>query len=730
MRFCFFLWMILGCNLANAQTQLVVQNTAGEPVADAKITFDDLPKAVVSDATGKAMLPIRLSERPKKVEIYQNKLYLVKDWQWISEKNELLVQLKKQTYNYQVRVQTAKGKPVTFGQQVAIEGHPEWGTEATDDFGLVIFSIPKDVKMDEACRFIVNGMLVHPTNTRVSRSEATLILDAEQQFRVISFTDKQPLIAERVWLRNKEYATNAQGIFEGQPGSYTADDFKIKDYKVLRIEEQAKGWQVVVQPIAEANTEVSQPTPDEELPAQTEEETTLPEEYEYDTIQVQDDFTLILEGLEIEKQYLIESSTELRAKIEYLNVRLSTDTLSLAQQEEIRKYVLDLERTLIQNELAYQEAQMRTREVIEEMKEKLNAKDSINTLVSEKVATIEAEKERAEQEFQKKFLATVGGLAVMGLIALVLLGLSRKLQKQRNELTKVTDALETKVIELNKERKKVELQADHLQVMNTEISDKNAKMLDSIRYAQTIQASILPSLFQMRRILPQFFVIYKPKDIVSGDFYWFSHLIGKDGKGRTFLAAVDCTGHGVPGAFMSIVGNDLLNEIINQKVVHDTAQILTLLNTGIHKRFKQSEYLNNDSMDISLCAIEKRDGQFVVIFSGAKRPLYHYSAATKQIRKLRGDLKSVGGRHKKPPIFTKEEILVAEGDAIYLTTDGYADQNGMDDKKLGTIRLEEKITQIAELPMKQQRQALEEFLTQHQGDKEQRDDITILGVRF
>lgn len=708
-----------------AQTTITVQDQEGNPIA-APIIVDEFSQRVEIDENGRGTSPESLRGKSKGVNLVNHPLYKVREHEYYADKKLLKVIVEKKTEMWQLTIQDHKGEKADFGQEVVIADYPELGTSKTDDFGIATWRIPVDIQITPETRYRVNGVLIPESSVRFSKGAVSIRLPPDQLFS-FNKADGSPAAGVSVHFLNSNQQTDAKGQFRSSFGEYTSDDFKIDGYRVLKVEEAPQGWQITVEQ-EKVSTEDS-----------TESDTVTVDEVEvsYDTVFVEKDFTLILEGLEIEKQYLIESSTELRSKIEYLNERLSSDSLTKKQKEEIRKYLYDLERTLIQNELAYQEAQLRTREVVEEMKRNLSLKDSLNELTTEKLETAEAEKEEVEAEFRKNMLIAAAVIGLTGLAAIILFAFSRKLQRQRNELAYVngklqetTSTLETKVMELDQERQKVSRQANNLKEMNTEISSQNAKMLDSIRYAQTIQASILPSLTQMDRLLREFFVIYKPKDIVSGDFYWFSHLMGKDGKGRTFIAVVDCTGHGVPGAFMSIVGNDLLNDIINQNSVHEPGKVLNLLNTGIHKRFRQSEYLNNDSMDIALCAIEKREGEFYVTFSGAKRPLYHYKAADQSLHKLRGNLKSVGGRHKKKPTFKQQEFPVAEGDMIYLSTDGFADQNDKDKNKIGAKGMEEEIKKIAPLPILKQKEYLENYLSAHQGEEEQRDDITLFAIRF
>jgi serine phosphatase RsbU (regulator of sigma subunit) len=240
------------------------------------------------------------------------------------------------------------------------------------------------------------------------------------------------------------------------------------------------------------------------------------------------------------------------------------------------------------------------------------------------------------------------------------------------------------------------------------------------------------------------FLIYKPKDIVSGDFAWFSKIEKtKKGKAYCFVAIVDCTGHGVPGAFMSMIGSRLLNEIVNEKQITDPSEVLELLNIGVQTALRQKDTDNNDGMDVCLCRLENIDSDenldktkgkernILVTFSGAKRPLFYFKDEN-EIETVRGDRKSIGGvRSKRSSVnFTNTEIVLKSGDWLYLTTDGIIDQNGIDRKRFGSGRFVEVLTQMRIAQPEEQGKALDSALIEYQDKEEQRDDITVLGIRL
>jgi serine phosphatase RsbU (regulator of sigma subunit) len=272
--------------------------------------------------------------------------------------------------------------------------------------------------------------------------------------------------------------------------------------------------------------------------------------------------------------------------------------------------------------------------------------------------------------------------------------------------------------------KKVEERTKDLNAKNEELFDKNARITDSVKYALNIQNAILPLESEMSRLFPQHFIISKPKDIVSGDFYWISEI-----DNLKFIAVVDCTGHGVPGAFMSMLGNSLLNQIVNENMLTSPESILYQLNEGINKVLKQKETDNKDGMDICLCSLEKMENdQTKVVFAGAKRPLYYF--AENKFVEIKGNRSSIGGvlqnltRH-----YENHEIVLPKGSLIYLSSDGFADQANIARDRVGAARIKDWIQQYGSEDIAQQKETLLAEWEYYRQDTEQRDDILFIAVQ-
>lgn len=256
------------------------------------------------------------------------------------------------------------------------------------------------------------------------------------------------------------------------------------------------------------------------------------------------------------------------------------------------------------------------------------------------------------------------------------------------------------------------------------VEEKNSEITSSIQYAKRIQDAIMPSMDEIRTALPESFIFYRPKAIVSGDFYWFS----KQGN-TSFIAAVDCTGHGVPGAFMSMIGNDHLNHIVNVERRTKPDVILNRLHREIQATLKQKhgETDNHDGMDIALCAINHDEKK--LYFSSANR--YLYLIRNGELSETKGDHFNIGGiMHEDVRNYELHEFDLQKGDAFYFFSDGVSDQFGGErSKKFGYKRLKNLLTEIHQKPMDDQKIEFEKTLIDWMGDNDQIDDFLLIGIR-
>lgn len=258
----------------------------------------------------------------------------------------------------------------------------------------------------------------------------------------------------------------------------------------------------------------------------------------------------------------------------------------------------------------------------------------------------------------------------------------------------------------------------------TKLEEYKKEITDSINYAQHIQSAILPKIADVKEKFQQSFVFYKPKDIVSGDFYFFIEV-----KHLYILAVADCTGHGVPGAFMSLLGAEKLKEIT--KNMHQPSLILYQLNQGIKATLNQTNRKDSsrDGMDIAICTYNKTTS--ILQYAGANRPLWIARNDESGITIIKGTKSAIGGLTNDAQQFENHEIKLNKGDCFYLFTDGYTDQfGGSQGKKLMSKKLKEKLNSIKAKPMEIQEHALENFITEWSGEHEQVDDILITGIKI
>jgi serine phosphatase RsbU (regulator of sigma subunit) len=341
---------------------------------------------------------------------------------------------------------------------------------------------------------------------------------------------------------------------------------------------------------------------------------------------------------------------------------------------------------------------------------------------------------------------------------------NEELHQQQEELISINDALE-------KQKETIDTQKKQLEITILQLQSTSERLDASIRYAQQIQEVILPDSKELLQFFSTYFSIYLPKDIVSGDFYWFVDLGTEKNeyventvslKDLDILEAIsqkiifdieetkpqisntkqylstqkaifvlaDCTGHGVSGAFMSMIGHTLLHEIINYGKITEPAKILRALDQAIGKVLKQKEGKNTDGMDISVCLLEKnmQTKEVLLTFAGAKTSIFY--SQNQQIKRLQGERSFIGGIFKKEKTFVNQKITLQKNDIIYCLSDGYADQNNENRQSIGTAILTNILQDLQTIPFAEHQEILHKFLQQHQGSEVQRDDITVLGLKI
>jgi tetratricopeptide (TPR) repeat protein len=312
-----------------------------------------------------------------------------------------------------------------------------------------------------------------------------------------------------------------------------------------------------------------------------------------------------------------------------------------------------------------------------------------------------ANEELKQKEQQRNYF--VIGFALVGLLAIFILRGYKQKQKANFIITQQKGEVE---------------KSKHI------IEEKNKDITDSINYAKRIQRATLPHRKDIWAAFPQSFVLFKPKDIVSGDFYFFNR-----NNNSAFIAAADCTGHGVPGAFMSMIGAGKLNDAVSES--SDTSEILSLLNKGIKYSLKQTDGQEStrDGMDIVICSVDTESR--IIKYAGANRPLWIIRNGQIEVEEIKATKCAIGGLTNNNQHFETHEFKLLTGDTLYLFTDGFADQfGGGEGKKLMTKKFKEILLDIQGKSMKEQEQYLNNFIDNWKAGTEQVDDILVIGIRL
>ena len=313
--------------------------------------------------------------------------------------------------------------------------------------------------------------------------------------------------------------------------------------------------------------------------------------------------------------------------------------------------------------------------------------------------------------------AIAGLLILMIFIGLNIVRTSR-LRKRINK------ELKEKNFEINQQKEEIETQNDILNQQNEKIERSHKKITDSINYASRIQEAMLPAKLVIDQFLPENFIYYKPRDVVSGDFYWI-----KEVKNQLLIVTADCTGHGVPGAFVSMLGMALLNEIVHHETITHANEVLEELRNRVKSSLRQTGTMDEqkDGMDLALCAINLETE--VMQYSGANIPLYHYRNGELSVFKPVSN--PIGISHKEVP-FENHEIQLQSDDMFYMFSDGIIDQFHYDSKeKFKITGLKNLFERINMMPMSEQHKEMAKTYKEWGGnDENQTDDILVMGFKI
>lgn len=332
---------------------------------------------------------------------------------------------------------------------------------------------------------------------------------------------------------------------------------------------------------------------------------------------------------------------------------------------------------------------------------------------------------RKEKEIQSLQLKRQEQQVLWATLAVALVVVVAALLFHNNRVQRQTNqALQEKNTLINQQKEEISTIAENLRSANEDISHKNEAIMGSIRYASRIQRAILPANERLERLFPSHFLFYRPRDVVSGDFYW----VEKVGH-RIVLAIADCTGHGVPGALMSMLGSEGLTRIVIQEGETRPAAILERLNTLVVDALRQETTQNRDGMDIALCTLDEREN--TLCFAGANNPLLLVQDG--KAKRIKGDRQAIGGKQRDQMSFTEHCFSLEQPATFYLFSDGFQDQfGGEENTKFMSKRFREFLFEGHELPFEAQHARLDQALQQwmNAANTRQTDDIIVFGARW
>ena len=429
-----------------------------------------------------------------------------------------------------------------------------------------------------------------------------------------------------------------------------------------------------------------------------------------------------LGNLNSAKGYLDESIT-MADKINARSIKSQSYALLAKLYSKEGNYRLAFENLQKFNDLQDSLVSDNIKEQIAEMQAKYDTKQAQakSELLEKEAALKDAELEKNEIAAEKKnqqMFFLIGGLILIVFLAAYLL--------QRFRVTRRRKGL-------------IENQRNQISEAYRILEEKNSEIVDSITYAKRIQKAILPPDRLITKVLPNSFIFYQPKDIVAGDFYWIERLISPTaannispsgshkGGEMVLFAAADCTGHGVPGAMVSVVCNHALNRAVREFGLNQPAHILEKARELVIEEFEKSEEDVKDGMDIALCSLSNGSK---LHYAGANNPLWIVRSGRHEIEEIKGDKQPIGKYHATAD-FTEHEISVQKGDIIYIFTDGFADQfGGEKGKKYKYKNFKKFLISICHLNMEQQAEAIHEEFERWKGNLEQLDDVCVIGVRL
>ncbi len=634
--------------------------------------------------------------------------FIVKGIQLQVTQQRILIELQENLREWNGKIMTkVQGVPVVQAT-ITLPDIPTATAGTTNTEGEFKLFTPRQASIQKNSHIQVNGVRILPENIKVLASTHLIIIRVPQRAlknNVVALDTRElyvknrnnePIANIRVEIDSIPYFTDSVGIAVAKLPINRDYTVQVAHHTVINTQQRSETAmvEVVVEPLPYLQDSES-----------------LPSDTDPFVLEIDSEIGEIIAELDAQTKFIDQQNINIRRQIDLLSERLAQEESDMTPQQRslLQQLLYHLQRKLYENEKRFNELQQESQEIISQMQETLKQKDSTNYQLTEENKLQEMRNKRLQkenEEFRTRVLFLSSGSVLLLALALIFYLVARRDRAQKARISQ---------------------QAQKLQSLNQRILKQKKEITDSLRYAQTIQMAILPNLNRFQQMFPNHFILYKPRNIVSGDFYWAYEI---EPNAKWLVAVVDCTGHGVPGAFMSMIGSTLLTRIVEQRQIYQTNQLLDTLNQEIVRVLRQEDKANDDGMDVCLCLFEKNEVGYHITFTGAKRPLLYIRTEEGNVAMLRGDVKTIGGLRHKDKEFTQKKIQLSKGDFVLLSSDGLVDQHDAAQKKFGTKKLIQILEQHHHLTMSQLSEKIEEQFQQHQQSMRQRDDITLLGIKL
>lgn len=676
------------------------------PVPKVEVLVDSF-YAAITKPDGKLIISMKTTDDPKSLTAIKNG-FDFKDWAYDTTSREITVNM--QTTGLIKGVVTSKkgNLPVPNVEVLLV------GTQAppslTNDKGEFKIQLPSGVSPNLPKKYAVYSFGLQSSDFEVYERDGISTIRLQQiparrvvAVKLIEHRTGKPLVNKSLRADNKVSESNESGIVKLPYALTTKYEYYIEGYETVNLTYNKDNQYLVIR-VQEALQD---------------RETTV-------AIRTQTGDTILVSISSFRElaQRQRDSTRKIDEKIKELEEKLKTGEITEEERARLQRLINDSK----QNKSRLDSIDDINKRIITSLTAQQKVIEQKNKLANQRAKAAQLEREKQQAENQRNTLIFASVAAILLLLAIAFFIFNRRNRKQ-NKL------LGEKVTEINRKNEMLEeskniLDRKNAQLKNQrqELERQHTKITDSIRYALTIQESILPAQEKISEIFQDYFILYKPKDIVAGDFYWFAQ------KGdQSIISAIDCTGHGVPGGFMTMIGNTLLNQIVKEDNITDPKEILTQLNVKVKETLKEQvkdEGRDGDGMDLGILNFDMANS--TATFCGAKTPLFYVKHGGK-LAYIKGTNISIGSTlSRKKKEFASHTIHFEKGDMFYLASDGFQDQLGGPDngkEKFLKKKFIALIEEVSVYPLEEQAQRFEEALNNWQGSGDQTDDIVILGLK-